>query len=92
MKEAATFAAYERAAKSAGRYSAEKFDALCEQWGLQLGSLLYDAYLRGRVSKKELRRLFLTHLEPVTTSPKNATGTAQPGRRVCAAIFARTRR
>ena len=91
-KEAATFAAYERAAKSAGRYSAEKFDALCEQWGLRLGSLLYDAYLRGRVSKKELRRLFLTHLEPLGVSPKNATGTAQPGRRVCAAIFARTRR
>jgi len=85
--EPVSFAAYERVAKSAVRYSAEKFDSLSGQWGLCLGSRLYDAYLRGRVSKRELRRLFLTHLEPVP----GKTSHAHPARLVCAAIFARTR-
>jgi len=89
-EEPLSFAAYERAAKSAGRFSAEKFDALTEEWGLRLGSRVYDTYLRGRVSKKALRRLFLTHLQPA--AEKNTARNAHPARMVCAAIFARTRR
>ena len=80
-EEAVSFAAYDRAAKAGGRYGAEKFDVLNEAWGTRLGSLLYEAYLRGRVSKSELRRLFLAHLDK-----------AGAARRVCAAIFARTRK
>jgi hypothetical protein len=91
-EEPVSFAAYERAAKSAGRYGAEKFDTLSHAWGLRMGSRLYDAYLRGRVSKKELRRLFLTHLAPEAGAAKTPARSTHPARLVCAAIFARTRR
>src|SRR5438552_18270214 len=43
----------------------EKFDYATQQLGYLLGSDLYDAYLEGRVTRGVLRRLFLTHLEPL---------------------------
>lgn len=41
----------------------DEFDQSAQQFGERLGSELYHAYLRGSVSRKTLRRLFLTHLE-----------------------------
>jgi hypothetical protein len=38
--------------------------------GYLLGSDLYDAYLEGRVSRADLRRTFLTHLQPPDTARK----------------------
>ena len=39
------------------------FDATAQSLGYALGSELYDAYLRGSVSRTVLRHLFLAHLE-----------------------------
>jgi hypothetical protein len=73
-------AACEKAAQSAVRSEPEKFDAIARAWGCRLGSLLYDAYLAGRVKTSGLRRLFLAHLD-------------EPGlaRKVCSAVISRTR-
>jgi uncharacterized iron-regulated protein len=40
-----------------------KFDALAQKLGYTLGSQLYDAYLRGCVSRSVLRHLFLARIE-----------------------------
>jgi len=47
------------------------FDATAQNLGYALGSELYDAYLRGSVSRTVLRHLFLAHLE----EPGNALQT-----------------
>jgi hypothetical protein len=39
------------------------FDALAQKLGYRLGSELYDAYLRGTVSRTALRQFFLAHME-----------------------------
>jgi len=73
-------AACEKAALAAIRSDDEKAEAIAKDWGYHLGSMLYDAYLGGRVTPGGLRRLFLTHLD-------------QPGvaRKVCRAVIARVR-
>jgi hypothetical protein len=47
-------------AMSGGR---DKFDEIAQRLGGRLGSNLYDAYLRGSVSRRALRRLFLAHVD-----------------------------
>jgi len=73
-------AASEKAALAAIRTDREKFDSITLEWGYRLGSLIYDAYLAGRVKPRGLRRLFLAHLD-------------EPGiaRKVCVAVMARAR-
>jgi hypothetical protein len=73
-------AACEKAAVAAGRTDNEKFHSITQEWGYRLGSMLYDAYLAGRVKPSGLRRLFLAHLD-------------EPGlaRKVCIAVIARVR-
>jgi hypothetical protein len=40
-----------------------KFDYITQKLGYTLGSQLYDAYLRGCVSRSVLRHLFLARIE-----------------------------
>jgi hypothetical protein len=72
-------AACEKAAQAAIQ-DANKFDCLTQDWGYRIGSLIYDAYLAGKVKPRGLRRLFLAHLD-------------EPGlaRKVCAAVISRLR-
>ncbi len=53
------------------RYTGEKFDYLTGQLGYLLGSDLYDAYLEGRISRRFLKTLFLSHLDDPGT-PRQA--------------------
>jgi hypothetical protein len=73
-------AALEKAAQTALRADAEKFESIALDWGYRLGSQLYDVYLAGKVKPSGLRRLFLTHLD-------------EPGlaRKVCTAVIAKIR-
>jgi hypothetical protein len=73
-------AALEKAAQTALRADAEKFESIAQDWGFRLGSQLYDVYLAGKVKPSGLRRLFLTHLD-------------EPGlaRKVCSAVMAKIR-
>lgn len=76
-----SFAACERAALAAIRADDEEMiETASRAWGYRLGSMLYDAYLAGRVTPSGLRRLFLAHLE-------------EPGiaRKVCKAVIAKVR-
>jgi hypothetical protein len=41
----------------------ERFDSTVQNLGYTLGSQLYDAYLRGCISRSVLRHLFLAHIE-----------------------------
>jgi len=72
--------ACEKAAQAAARTGEERFESAAQEWGYRLGSLLYDAYLAGKVKQSALRRLFLAHLD-------------QPGlaRKICAAMIAKAR-
>jgi hypothetical protein len=49
--------------REALRGDRSQFDALAQKLGYRLGSELYDAYLRGSVSRMALRRLYLAHME-----------------------------
>ncbi len=73
-------AAVEKAAQSAIRADADKFEAIAQDWGYRLGSQIYIVYLAGKVKPHGLRRLFLTHLD-------------EPGlpRKVCTAVIAKIR-
>ncbi|MFZ0320565.1 MAG: ChaN family lipoprotein [Candidatus Sulfotelmatobacter sp.] len=73
-------ASCEKAALAATRADDDRFDSITQEWGYRLGSLIYDAYLAGRVKPSGLRRLFLAHLD-------------KPGlaRKVCTAVIARLR-
>ncbi len=73
-------AACEKAGQAALRADADKFETIAQLWGYSLGSLIYAAYLGGKVKPSALRRLFLAHLEE--------PGTA---RKVCIAVIARLR-
>ena len=76
-----SYAACERAALAAVRADEEMIDSVSREWGYRLGSMIYDAYLAGRVTPSGLRRLFLAHLD-------------EPGiaRKVCKAVIAKVRR
>ena len=41
----------------------KKLDSSAQLLGYMLGNALYEAYLKGRVARSMLRRLFLIHLE-----------------------------
>jgi hypothetical protein len=73
-------AACEKAAQTACRCSAEKFETSAQEWGYRIGSEIYDAYLAGKVAPRGLRRLFLAHIY-------------EPGmaRKVCTAVIAKLR-
>jgi Haem-binding uptake, Tiki superfamily, ChaN len=73
-------AACEKAAQAAVRAGGDRIQASAQAWGHRIGNEIYGAYLTGIVSRKELRRLFLVHLD-------------EPGaaRKVCAAAIARLR-
>jgi len=73
-------AAVEKAALGAIRADAQKFESSAQGWGYRMGSLIYNAYLAGKVKQSGLRRLFLAHLD-------------EPGlaRKVCTAVIARIR-
>jgi hypothetical protein len=68
----------EKLAQEATNGDRKKFDESAQQLGSRLGSELYDAYLRGSVSRSVLRHFFLAHIE-------------QPGaaRQVCQEIIRR---
>jgi hypothetical protein len=53
----------QRFMREALRGDRAQFDALAQKLGYRLGSELYDAYLRGSVSRTALRHLYLAHME-----------------------------
>jgi hypothetical protein len=55
--------ACERHMHDALRGDRDKFDTIAQKLGYTLGSQLYDAYLRGCVSRSVLRHLFLAHID-----------------------------
>jgi len=73
-------AACEKAGQAAVRGDEERFETAASQWGYRIGSLIYDAYLSGKVTPRGVRRLFLAHLD-------------EPGlaRKVCAAVISKLR-
>jgi hypothetical protein len=76
-------AACEKAAQAAVQDESKdekKFERIAQDWGYRMGSLMYDAYLSGKVKPRGLRRLFLAHLD-------------EPGlaRKICAAVIAKLR-
>jgi len=56
-------AACERFMHEALHSDRNRFDAIAQRLGYTLGSQLYDAYLRGCVSRSVLRHWFLAHIE-----------------------------
>jgi hypothetical protein len=64
-QEASDFstASCEKLMHEAVRGDRDKFDSVARKLGYTLGSQLYDAYLRGSVSRSALRHLFVAHLE-----------------------------
>jgi len=56
-------AACKRLMHDALRGDRNHFDSVAQRLGYTLGSQLYDAYLRGCVSRSVLRHLFLAHIE-----------------------------
>jgi Haem-binding uptake, Tiki superfamily, ChaN len=56
-------AACERLMRDAVRGDRDKFDSMAQKLGYTLGSQLYDAYLRGCVSRSVLRHLFLARID-----------------------------
>jgi uncharacterized iron-regulated protein len=56
-------AACQRLMHDALRGGRDRFDATAEKLGYTLGSQLYDAYLRGCISRSGLRQLFLARIE-----------------------------
>lgn len=75
-----SFAACSKAAQSAIKGDAGKFESAAEEWGFRIGTQIYEAYLAGKIAPAGLRRLFLAHLY-------------EPGvaRKVCAAVISRLR-
>jgi hypothetical protein len=55
------------------KHGAQKFESATQCLGFVLGSELYDAYLKGCVTRTALRHLFLAHIE----EPEEAQATFQ---------------
>jgi hypothetical protein len=53
----------QRFMREALRGDRNQFDSFAQKLGYRLGSELYDAYLRGNVSRTTLRQLYLAHME-----------------------------
>jgi len=75
-----SFAACQKAAQSAFRGDAAKFESCAQEWGFRIGSQMYDAYLAGKITPSAVRRLFLAHLYE-----------AGVARKVCAAVIRKLR-
>jgi hypothetical protein len=58
----------EKLAQEALTSDRRRFELTAQRLGYRLGSELYDAYLRGCVSRTVLRRLFLAHVEEPGTA------------------------
>jgi len=58
-----SFRLCERTATEALRHDRAQFDETAQKLGYALGSQLYNAYLRGSVSRAALRGLFLAHID-----------------------------
>ncbi len=73
-------AACEKAAQAAADLDESEFEASAREWGYRIGAQIYDAYLDGKVTPANVRRLFLAHLH-------------EPGmaRKVCAAVISKLR-
>jgi heme-binding uptake protein ChaN (Tiki superfamily) len=73
-------AACEKAAISAVDANPSEFEAMAGEWGYRIGAQIYDAYLAGKVTPANARRLFLIHLH-------------EPGvaRNICAAVISKLR-
>lgn len=73
-------AACEKAALAAVAADASTLETTAQDWGYRIGSQIYEAYLAGKVTPGNVRRLFLTHLQ-------------DPGlaRKVCAAVISKLR-
>jgi len=56
-------AACEKLMRDAVRGDRDKFDSNARKLGYTLGSQLYDAYLRGSISRSVLRHWFVAHIE-----------------------------
>jgi hypothetical protein len=69
-----------KAARSAARAGGDELEATAQKWGYRIGGEIYDAYLSGKVAPRQLRRLFLIHLD-------------EPGvaRKVCATVISKLR-
>jgi heme-binding uptake protein ChaN (Tiki superfamily) len=73
-------ATFERAAQMGIQGDGRKFDSAARELGYRLGSMLYAAYLAGKIKPAALRRLFLAHLD----KPESA-------RKVCRSMIAKLR-
>jgi Haem-binding uptake, Tiki superfamily, ChaN len=65
-------AACEKAAQEAIRPGGSDADATAQEWGYHIGNEIYRAYLAGRVSRSDLRQLFLVHLYEQSVARKTA--------------------
>jgi uncharacterized iron-regulated protein len=74
-------AGVEKAAQAALREGGRAIEAAAGEWGNRIGDEIYRAYLAGKISRSDLRRLFLVHLY-------------EPGvaRKAMAAVIARLRK
>lgn len=75
-----SFAACSKAAQSAVKADAGKFECAAQDWGFRIGNQIYSAYLAGKIAPAGLRRLFLAHLH-------------EPGvaRKACAVLIGKLR-
>jgi hypothetical protein len=82
-------AACERLMRDALHSDRNKFDSIAQKLGYTLGSQLYDAYLRGCVSRSVLRHLFLARIEDPGKARKMCWEVARKirasGKKPCAA-------
>jgi hypothetical protein len=76
-----TLALCDKLAQDALRGDREKFNTTALDLGYMLGSELYDAYIKGGVSRRALRGFFLAHLEE-----------AGSARRVCMEVLKKSKR
>ena len=76
-----SFAALNKAAQSAFRADAGKFESSAQEWGFRIGSQIYDAYLAGKIAPV---RGFAACSWPICMKPGVA-------RKMCAAVISRLR-
>ena len=63
-------AAFDKAAQTGIQGDARKFDSMARELGYRMGSMLYGAYLAGKIKPAALRRLFLAHLDKLGSARK----------------------
>ncbi len=73
-------AACEKVGQAVANASASALESSAQEWGYRIGAQMYEAYLDGKITPANVRRVFLTHL--------HESGLA---RKVCAAVISRLR-